>query len=93
MPRSTPLSLKDIVKVQNEHLRTIGSKIIYLTIRNNADVNGWTTISLSELAKTSCLTRRGVVSILNRMGECGLLEKQYDHSSPSAKNSYKAITP
>jgi hypothetical protein len=92
MPRNTSLSLKDIVKVQNDNLRTIGSKIIYLTIRNNADRNGWATISLSELASTACLTRRGVVNILNRMQECGLIEKQYDHSSHDAKNKYRAIT-
>lgn len=92
MPRSTSLSLKNIVKVRNDNLRTIGSKIVYLTIRNNADHKGWTTISLSELANTACLTRRGVVNILNRMQECGLLEKKHDHSSHNTKNKYRAIT-
>lgn len=93
MPHSTPLSLRDIVEVQNDNLRTLGSKLVYLTIRNNAGENGWVAISLSELSRTCCLTRRGVVTILNKMLMCGLLEKKNDHSSPVAKNIYRTITP
>jgi DNA-binding MarR family transcriptional regulator len=91
MPHCTCLSLEDIVNIQNDRLRTLGSKIVYMTLQNNGDADGWTKESLSDLSGIACMTRRGVVNILNRMQECGLIEKKNDRSSPNAVNQYRVI--
>jgi DNA-binding phage protein len=85
------ITIEDVVKLQHEHLRTIGSKIIYLTIRNGGKENGWTSISLSELARNTGLSRRGLYNTLHKMRDCGLLEIHNDKTSTTSKNKYRAI--
>ena len=85
------ITIEDVVKLQHEHLRTVGSKIIYLTIRNGGKENGWTSISLSELARNTGLTRRGLYKALHNMRDCGLLEITNDRATTTSKNKYRAI--
>ncbi|WP_243041693.1 helix-turn-helix domain-containing protein [Dyella sedimenti] len=92
MPKTKALTIKDVVNVQNDNLRTIGQKIIYLTIRNGSDENGWASVSLTDLARNTGLSRRGVVNIISRMKDCGLVESSNDHDSHVSKNKYRAIT-
>jgi len=92
MPKTKALTIKDVVSVQNDDLRTIGQKIIYLTIRNGSNESGWATVSLTDLARNTGLSRRGVVNIINRMKDCGLVEASNDHDSHVSKNKYRAIT-
>ena len=85
------ITIEDIVKLQNEHLRTIGSKIIYLTIRNGQQQEGWSSFSLSELAGTTGLSRRGIYKTLHKMRDVGLLEIYNDRATTTSKNKYRAI--
>lgn len=92
MPITKALTIKDVVNVQHQQLRTIGQKIIWLTIRNGSDEHGWASVSLTDLARNTGLSRRGVVNIINRMKDCGLVELSNDHDSHASKNKYRAIT-
>jgi DNA-binding MarR family transcriptional regulator len=92
MPKTKALTIEDVVRVQNDNLRTIGQKIIYLTIRNGSDEHGWATVSLTDLARNTGLSRRGVVNIINRMKGCDLVEASNDHDSHVSKNKYRAVT-
>lgn len=85
------ITIEDVVKLQHQHLRTIGSKIIYLTIRNGGQANGWASFSLSELARSTGLTRRGLYKTLHSMRDCGLLEITNDRATTTSKNKYRAI--
>lgn len=85
------ITIEDVVKLQHENLRSIGSKIIYLTIRNNGKENGWTSVSLSELARDTGLSRRGLYRTIHKMRDCGLLEIHNDKTSTTSKNKYRTI--
>lgn len=85
------ISIKDIVDVQKDSLRTIGQKILYLTIKNNGDDDGWACVSFSELSRATCLSRAGVINVIKRMQACGLLEVRNDHKTANEKNRYRAI--
>lgn len=85
------INIEDVVKLQHEQLRTIGQKIIYLTIRNGGKENGWASFSLSELARNVGLSRRGLYKTLHKMRDCGLLEIHNDRTSTTSKNKYRAI--
>lgn len=86
------ITIEDVAKLHHDNLRTIGSKILYLTILNNANENGWTSISLADLARTTCLSRCGVITALKRMEKIGLIEIQHSDNNPKNRNKYRAIT-
>lgn len=85
------INIEDVVKLQHEQLRTIGQKIVYLTIRNSGQGIGWASFSLSELARNTGLSRRGLYNTLHKMRDCGLLEIHNDRASTISKNKYRAI--
>ncbi|MBQ4856238.1 hypothetical protein IMW82_16335 [Rhodanobacter sp. B2A1Ga4] len=85
------ITIEDVVKLQHEQLRTVGQKIIYLTIRNGGQENGWASFSLSELARDTGLTRRGLYKTLHNMKDCGLVEIYNDRATTTSKNKYRAI--
>jgi len=85
------ITIEDVAKLQHKHLRTIGSKIIYLTIRNSGQENGWASFSLSELARSTGLTRRGLYKTIHNMRDCGLVEIYNDRATTTSKNKYRTI--
>ena len=72
-------------------LRTIGEKIVYLTIKNHGDPDGWARVSLSELSRKTGLTRTGVINMIKRMTACGLVEVKNDRRTPNERNRYRTI--
>lgn len=85
------ISIKDIVDLQKDSLRTIGQKIVYLTIKNNGGEDGWTSVSLSELSRATGLTRTGVINMIKKMQGCGLIEVRNERRTPNERNKYRAI--
>jgi len=85
------ITVEDIVALQYEGLRSVGSKIVYLTIRKELDDTGWASLSFNDLAGVTGLTTTGVVNIIKRMHDSGLIEVRNDRATPFTKNQYRII--
>ena len=85
------ITIEEVVALQHDQLRTIGAKIVYLTIRNNAQESGWAAISLAELARNTSLSRQGIIKTLKRMAGCGLIEVRNDKVSTTSRNKYRTV--
>lgn len=87
------ITVQDIVALQYEGLRSVGSKIVYLTIRNHRDKAGWSSLSFKDLADVTGLTSTGVANIIKRMTNSGLIEVRNSRETPFTKNEYRIIDP
>lgn len=87
------ITVEDIVALQYEGLRSVGSKIVYLTIQKELDETGWASLSFNDLAGVTGLTNTGVANIIKRMQNSGLIEVRRDRSTPFTKNQYRIIDP
>lgn len=87
------ITVEDIVALQYEGLRSVGSKIVYLTISKHLDETGWASLSFNDLASVTGLTNTGVANILKRMQKSGLIEVRRDRTTPFTKNAYRIIEP
>jgi len=87
------ITLDEVVRLQHEQLRTLGQKLIWLSIKQRASATGWTKLGLSELRSLTGYSESGVIKTLKKMEECGLIEVKRDRSHPHNKNLYRVITP
>lgn len=85
------ITMKEIVAVQHKHLTTLTSKLIYLMIRNGADEEGWSSISLNKFSEATGMARRSIVRILARLQSAGLIEKNPNKSKCNDINQYRVI--
>lgn len=83
------ITLEEIVAVQHKNLATLTSKLIYLMIRNGADAEGWSSISLSSFSEATGMARRSIVRTLARLQSVGLIEKNPVKSKPNDVNQYR----
>ncbi|MBN8414352.1 hypothetical protein [Halomonas litopenaei] len=81
-------SLKEIEALPQD--LTLTSRIYYLLIKDKADGEGWSAISLSEFMRVTGMTQLGVQQALKKLIERGLIEKA-PRVSPNATNQYRII--
>ena len=85
------ITLEEIIAVQQKNLTTLTSKLIYLMIRNEADDDGWSSISLNKFSEATGMARRSIVRTLARLQAVGLIEKNPSKSKRNDVNQYRIV--
>lgn len=70
------ITLEQIVNLQHKNLNTLPRKIIWLMVRNQADVFGWSTISSADFCLATGLPRRSVEGVLKFLIKEGMVERE-----------------
>lgn len=87
------VTIEDVIKLHHEQLKTIGSKLLYLSIRDRASDDGWTALGLTELSRMTGLSRGGLIKAVKRLESHGLIEVKKERDHQHAPNRYRTIGP
>jgi hypothetical protein len=85
------ITIEDVIRLQHNKLDTTGKKIVYLTIQDRANEDGWSAISLNAFGRLTGLSPRGVHNILKGLINCGLLETNQVKERVNSTNVYRVI--
>ena len=85
------ITIEDIARTQNNHLKTISSKLIYLMIKNQTDEQGWATLSFASFSKSTGMPIKSIIRVLSRFESVGLIEKNHNKPHPNSTNQYRII--
>ncbi|MBI6743381.1 hypothetical protein GE543_17205 [Pseudomonas sp. SZ57] len=86
------ITLEQIVALQHNQLNTLPRKIIWLMVRNQADVFGWSTISSADFCIATGLPRRSVEGVLKHLVATAMVERRKTGKAHSARYQYRIIT-
>ncbi len=86
------ITLEEIVATQHQQLNTLSRKIIYLMIRNQADDEGWSTISGSDFCRASALSKRSVEGVIKHLINSGIVERKKSAPSQASPYKYRIVT-
>ncbi|GFM77538.1 hypothetical protein PSCICO_38000 [Pseudomonas cichorii] len=86
------ITLEQIVAIQHQQLNTFPRKIIYLMVRNQADQEGWSTISGNDFCVASALSRRSVEGVIKHLIKSGLVERRKSGPNQTSPFQYRTIT-
>lgn len=86
------ITLAEVAAFHHRKLSTVGSKLIYMAVRSEADRDGWATISLDRFSRLTALTQSGVRKALRRLATAGVIEIRHNTARHSEPNSYRIVT-
>ncbi|WP_080392345.1 MULTISPECIES: hypothetical protein [Pseudomonas syringae group] len=86
------ITLEQIVALQHNQLNTLPRKLVYLMIRNQADEEGWSTISGNDFSVATTLPRRSVEGVLKHLINTAMIERRKSGEAHSAPFKYRIIT-
>lgn len=86
------ITLEHIVALQHNQLNTLPRKLIYLMIRNQADKDGWATISGNDFSVATTLPRRSVEGVLKHLINTAMVERRKSGDAHSSPFQYRIIT-
>lgn len=86
------ITLEDIVAIQHQQLNTLPRKIIYLMMRNQANQEGWSTISSNDFCVASALSRRSVEGVIKHLINSGLVERRKSGPYQTSPYQYRIVT-
>ncbi len=84
-------TIEEIVRIRHKHLKTISSKLIFLMIRNRADGEGWSTISIADFSHETGMPLKSITRVLKRLQSLGLIELNPEKAKPNSTNQYRII--